>query len=260
MSYFHNLPLALREKMESNSLLKIISGLDNFDKNSVARISKAAGIGGADLIDVACHPDLVELSISASGLPICVSSVEPEMFVDAVKAGASMIEIGNFDSFYPKGRFFDAKEVLDLTIRSKQLVQDVPLSVTVPHILPLDEQAKLALDLVEAGADLIQTEGAVKASLNHPGVLGLIEKAAPSLAAVHTISKSFSEVQCKVPLICASGLSEITVPMALASGAAGVGVGSAINRLTNELEMIAMVKTLREVINAQPRVIHSVSS
>ena len=38
--------------------------------------------------------------------------------------------------------------------------------------------------------------------------------------------------------------------MALATGASGVGVGSAINRLNNDLEMIAMVRTLREAISS----------
>ena len=119
---FRNLPLTLSQKIASRSLLKVISGLNNFDKNSVTLIAQAAGIGGADLIDIACDPDLVRLSIKTSGLPVCVSSVEPELFVDAVKAGASMIEIGNFDSFYPQGRFFDAREVLDLAIKSKRLI------------------------------------------------------------------------------------------------------------------------------------------
>ncbi len=253
---FRNLPLTLSQKIASCSLLKVISGLNNFDQQSVTRIAKAAGLGGADLIDVACDPHLVRLAIKASGLPICVSSVEPELFVEAVRAGASMIEIGNFDSFYPQGRFFNAREVLDLAIQSKKLIKDIPLSVTVPHLLPLDQQAQLAIDLVDVGADIIQTEGSVKATPKNPGVLGLIEKAAPTLAAVQTIFKSFSECQIEVPLICASGLSEATVGMAFASGASGVGVGSVVNRLDSELEMIAMVKNLRTAIDASDRVLN----
>jgi hypothetical protein len=38
--------------------------------------------------------------------------------------------------------------------------------------------------------------------------------------------------------------------MALASGAAGVGVGSAVNRLSDELAMVAVVRGLREAIDA----------
>ena len=61
------------------------------------------------------------------------------------------------------------------------------LSVTVPHVLPMDEQQQLAVDLVDAGADLIQTEGGTSAKPFSAGTLGLIEKAAPTLAAAHSI-------------------------------------------------------------------------
>ena len=248
MSRLQNLPYELHQSFLNNSALKIITGLNNFDKLLVKKVSKAAAIGGADFLDIACASDLVETALENSDLPICVSSVEPNLFPAAIDAGAAMIEIGNFDSFYPKGKFFNAKEVLDLTIQTRKILPDVVLSVTVPHILPLDQQAKLALELVDAGADLIQTEGGTSTSPLKGGCLGLIEKAAPTLAAVHTIHQAFLEVGCTVPLICASGLSEITVPMAFSIGASGVGVVSAINRLDNHLEMIAMIRTLRSSI------------
>ena len=50
-------------------------------------------------------------------------------------------------------------------------------------------------------------------------------------------------------MLCASGLSSVTVAMALAAGAAGVGVGSAINRLQDDLAMVAVVRGLREAID-----------
>ncbi len=62
--------------------------------NNVKLISEAASLGGADLIDIACKPELVEQAIEISSLPVCVSSVEPKLFIDSVKAGASLIEIG----------------------------------------------------------------------------------------------------------------------------------------------------------------------
>ncbi len=251
MSRLSNLPYQLQESFANSSLLKVISGLNNFDQRLVTQIARSASLGGADLLDIACHPELVRAVVECSSdLPICVSSVEPKRFPDAVEAGASIIEIGNFDSFYPQGRFFDADEVIALTQESRKLLPEIVLSVTIPHYLPYDQQSKLALELVLAGADVIQTEGGTSANPSRPGSLGLIEKAAPTLAAVHSISKSFLEENMNVPLICASGLSEVTVPMAFAIGAAGVGVGSAINRLDNELEMIAMVQTLREAVDA----------
>ena len=246
MTRLQQLPAALQHSLEQRSTLKVIAGLMNFDAASVERVARAAGHGGADLIDVACDAELVKLAIeAASGVPVCVSSVEPEQFPAAVSAGAVMVEIGNYDAFYPKGRIFGADEVLELTRRTRFLMPDVVLSVTVPHVLPMDQQEQLAVDLVAAGADLIQTEGGTSAKPFSAGSLGLIEKAAPTLAAAHSISRAVN-----VPVLCASGLSAVTLPMAIAAGATGVGVGSAVNRLEDELAMIAVVRGLREALNS----------
>ena len=161
-----------------------------------------------------------------------------------------MVEIGNYDAFYPLGRIFDAAEVLELTRRTRELLPEVVLSVTVPHGLPLDQQEQLAVDLVTAGADIIQTEGGTSAKPFSAGSLGLIEKAAPTLAAAHSISRALVESGSAAPVLCASGLSAVTVPMAIAAGAAGVGVGSAINKLNDPLAMVAVVRGLREALGA----------
>ena len=250
MTRLQTLPVSLQKSIKNRSLLKVISGLNNFNPESVCLIAKAAGHGGADLLDIACEPKLVELAVEASNIPVCVSSVEPTLFPNAVKAGASIIEIGNFDSFYPDGRFFSADEVLSLASESRRLLPEVCLSVTVPHVLPLDSQAQLALDLVDRGVDLIQTEGGTSSHPLSPGTLGLIEKASPTLAATSAISSALKESHLDVPVICASGLSEVTVPMAISVGANGVGIGSAINKLNTELAMIATVKGLRQALDS----------
>ena len=246
MTRLQQLPAALQQSLVERRTLKVIAGLMNFDAASVARVARAAGHGGADLIDVACDPELVKLAIEASaGVPVCVSSVEPELFPAAVAAGAVMVEIGNFDAFYPQGRLFGADEVLALTRQTRALLPDVVLSVTVPHVLPMDQQEQLAVDLVAAGADLLQTEGGTSAKPFSAGSLGLIEKAAPTLAAAHSISRAVD-----VPVLCASGLSAVTLPMAIAAGASGVGVGSAVNRLQDELAMVAVVRALRDALGS----------
>ena len=250
MTRLQTLPVSLQKSIQNRSLLKVISGLNNFNAESVSRIAKAAGIGGADLLDVACEPELVQMALETSYLPVCVSSVEPKLFPDAVKAGASIIEIGNFDSFYPDGRFFSANEVLALAVESRRLLPEVVLSVTVPHILPLDSQAQLALDLVDVGVDLIQTEGGTSSHPISPGTLGLIEKASPTLAGTFAIFSALRESNNLVPIICASGLSEVTVPMAISVGANGVGIGSVVNKLNSELAMIATVKAIRHSLNS----------
>ncbi len=246
MTRLQQLPVALRHSLEQRSTLKVIAGLMNFDSASVARVARAAGHGGADLIDVACDPELVRLAITESGgVPVCVSSVEPEQFPAALAAGAVMVEIGNYDAFYPQGRVFEAEEVLALTRQTRALLPEVVLSVTVPHVMPMDQQEQLAIDLVAAGADLIQTEGGTSAKPFSASSLGLIEKAAPTLAAAHSISRVVD-----VPVLCASGLSAVTLPMAIAAGASGVGVGSAVNRLSEELAMVAVVRSMREALGS----------
>ncbi|MDK3155716.1 DUF561 domain-containing protein [Kamptonema cortianum] len=231
----------LQSAFAQGTALKVISGLTNFDPAKVASVVKAADRGGATFVDIAADPGLVRMCRELANLPICVSAVEPEQFVAAVQAGADLIEIGNYDAFYAQGRRFEAAEVLQLTQQTRSLLPQITLSVTVPHILPLDQQVQLAEQLVKLGADIIQTEGGTSSNPNHAGTLGIIEKAAPTLAAAYEISRAVS-----VPVLCASGISSVTAPMAIASGAAGVGVGSAINRLNDEVAMVAAVRSLVE--------------
>jgi len=237
------LPANLQCALDQGRALKIISGLTNFDPLRVSAVVKAATQGKATFIDIAAKPELVHLAKRFTALPICVSAVEPVQFVPAVEAGADLIEIGNFDAFYASGRRFEAAEVLDLTHQTKALLPSIPLSVTVPHILELDQQVQLAEQLVSAGADLIQTEGGNSSQPTHAGTLGLIEKAAPTLAAASEISRAVS-----VPVLCASGLSSVTAPLAIAAGASGIGVGSAVNQLDNEIAMVAVVRSLVEAL------------
>lgn len=235
----------LNAALEQGMALKVISGLNNFDRDRVAAVVNAADQGGATFVDIAADPDLIRMVKRLTSLPVCVSAVEPAKLVAAMEAGADLVEIGNFDSFYAQGIRFEAAEVLAITRETRRLLPSVTLSVTVPHILELDQQVQLAEALVNAGADLIQTEGGTSSAPVHAGTLGLIEKAAPTLAAAYEIARVVN-----VPVLCASGLSSVTVPLAIAAGAAGVGIGSAINKLSSEIEMIAVVRSLVEALAA----------
>lgn len=250
MSMHPNLATAF----QNQDVLKVISGLNNFDRAKVSQVIQAASAGGATFVDIAADAELVKMAKEISSLPVCVSAVDPEAFVPCVEAGADLIEIGNFDAFYAQGRRFEAEEVLALTQQTRQLLPNITLSVTVPHILAVDEQVELAMRLVEAGADIIQTEGGTSSTPTHSGTLGLIEKATPTLAAASSISQVVS-----VPVLCASGLSNVTVPMAIAAGASGVGVGSAINQLNDEVAMVATVRSLVEALATVQRrsIVHS---
>lgn len=238
----------LQSAVAQRRAIKIISGLNNFDIAHVTAVVKAAEQGGATFVDIAADADLIRTVRQSIQLPICVSAVEPEKFVEAVAAGADLIEIGNFDSFYAQGLQFSAKDVLELTQQTRALLPTITLSVTVPHILELDQQVQLAQDLVKAGATLIQTEGGTSSDPSHSGTLGLMEKAAPTLAAAYEISRSVD-----IPVLCASGLSNVTAPLAIAAGASGIGVGSAVNRLNDPLAMVAAVRSLVESL---PQSVH----
>nr|AFK34959.1 unknown [Lotus japonicus] len=219
--------------------LKIISGLHNFDKDNVASVVTAADKGGATHVDIACDPELVKLAISLTSCPVCVSSVDPATFPAAVEAGALMVEIGNYDSFYEKGVVFTPEQILILTKETRRLLPSIALSVTVPHTLSLPDQVKLAELLEQESVDIIQTEGGKCSNPTKSGILGLIEKATPTLAAAYSISRAV-----KIPVMCSSGLSAVTAPMAITAGAAGVGVGSAVNRLNDVVAMIAEVRSI----------------
>ncbi len=234
----------LSHAFQQRKTLKVISGLNNFDIANVTAVVRAAQRGGATFVDIAADCNLIRHVRSLIDLPICVSAVDPKLLAEAVDAGADLVEIGNFDSFYVQGRRFEAPEVLELTHQTRFLLPYVTLSVTVPHILPLDQQVQLAEVLVEAGADIIQTEGGTSSHPTHAGTLGLIEKAAPTLASAYSIARAVN-----IPVLCASGLSDVTIPMAIAAGASGVGVGSAINKLDDEIAMIAVVRRLVEALS-----------
>lgn len=192
---------------------KVISGLHNFDLELVKSVAWAAENGGASHVDIACRSDLVKAAKSVCSLPICVSSITPSAFVEAVDAGADMVEIGNFDSFYREGREFSAADVLTMTLEVRKLLPTIPLSVTIPHTMALNEQIVLAQNLQKCGADIIQTEGKFSANVAGMGVQELIEIASPTLAAAYAISRAVT-----IPVMCASGLTDVTVPMALAAG------------------------------------------
>lgn len=235
----------LQAALDQGRALKIISGLNNFRIDNVMAVARAAQLGGATFLDMAADARLVRAVRQQVDLPICVSAVEVEKFRAPIAAGADLIEIGNFDAFYAQGIRFEADEVLALTHQTRAEFPDIMLSVTVPHILTLDAQVQLAEALVKAGADVIQTEGGTSSQPGHSGTLGLMEKAAPTLAAAYEISRAVS-----VPVLCASGLSDVTVGLAIAAGASGVGVGSAVNKLNDEVAMVAAVRRLAEAMNA----------
>lgn len=219
--------------------LKIISGLKNFDSANVGNVAWAASNGGASLVDIACNADLVQMVKSLCAIPVCVSSINPHDFVDAVRAGADMVEIGNFDGFYEEGMDFPAEDVIRMAEETRRLLPGVPMSVTIPHRLTLSDQVTLAKYLELIGTDIIQTEGKVGVANEREGLAGVVQRATPTLTAASAISKAV-----RIPVLCASGLTDVTAPLALAAGASGVGIGTMVNKLTNREDMLRAVVSI----------------
>ena len=61
----------------------------------------------------------------------------------------------------------------------------------------------------------------------------MLETASVSIANTIELARNVD-----IPVMTASGLTTTTVPMAFAAGASAVGVGSCVNKLKSEIEMI----------------------
>ncbi|KAK9936740.1 hypothetical protein M0R45_013566 [Rubus argutus] len=206
------LPLKRRASFTTKALVSTTkeSVLNDFHERRALKIIQVCRI----LTKKMLHQSLL-LRNSLTSLPVCVSSVDPAAFPAAVEAGALMVEIGNYDSFYEMGVIFTPQQILNLAKETKRILPSVALSVTVPHTLSLPDQA--CRDARAGRVDIIQTEGGKCSKPSQSGVLGLIEKATPTLAAAYSISRAV-----KIPVMCSSGLSAVTAPMAITAGAAGV--------------------------------------
>jgi thiamine monophosphate synthase len=64
------------------------------------------------------------------------------------------------------------------------------------------------------------------------------------LAATAAISQAVN-----IPTMAASGISSVTAPLAIAAGASGVGVGSAVNKLNSDIAMLAAVRQIHEAMS-----------
>lgn len=51
-------------------LVKVISGLNKFDADLVAKVARAAAAGGGTHIDIACDPELVRVAKAVSNVPV----------------------------------------------------------------------------------------------------------------------------------------------------------------------------------------------
>ena len=220
----------LREKRA----VKIIAGINNFDTDNVAKVCRAAQMGHASAVDIAA-------ARANTKLPIFVSSIHPFELADAAKWGADAIEIGNFDALYKNGKSFTCDEVYEIVLETMSLVSryNTFVCATIPGNQDIRDQIDLVKNLEILGVDLIQTEGLKQITNSSNPSIHLINYAENTIANTMELLNHTS-----LPIMSASGISAKTAPLAFASGASAIGVGSAVNKLETEVEMAAAVMSI----------------
>ncbi len=238
---------SFKKDLAAKRAVKIIAGIDNFDIDRVKSVVIAADRAKASAVDVSANEEIIKMAKENTTLPVFVSSIVPEDLAMAVKAGADAIEIGNFDALYKKGMRMSAMEILDIVKEALALIKksNVFVCVTVPGHIAIADQINLAKELEALNVDLIQTEGAATVEAQSEGARGLLETAEVSIANTIELARNV-----EIPVMTASGLTTTTVPMALAAGASAVGVGSCVNKLKSDIEMIAAATAIVESVES----------
>ena len=63
------------------------------------------------------------------------------------------------------------------------------------------------------------------------------------------LNVNIAGLSLKNPVMTASGITTTTAPLAFASGASAIGVGSCVNKLNSTIAMIAVVRSLVESVS-----------
>ncbi len=242
----------LREKRA----VKIIAGINNYDIENVAKVCRASQKAHASAVDIACDKEVYETARKNTKLPIFVSSVHPFELLEAVKWGADAIEIGNFDALYKEGQSFSDEEVYDIVLETMNLTESYNpfICVTIPGCIDISKQIELAKKLEILGVDLIQTEG-LKADTNSTNPSAHLVSYAEA-----TIANTLELIQhTSLPIMTASGITPKTAPLAFASGASAVGVGSAVNKLDSEVAMCATIMAIVSTVAGRNSIIKEIS-
>ncbi len=235
----------LQDAVSRKQAVKVIAGIDNFDLANVLTLVQAATMGRATAVDIAARPDIVAEVRRQTSLAVFASCINPETLLAAAEAGVDVVELGNYDALYAEGLFFTYDEILKLARETVARVAGKALvSVTIPGHLSMATQIHMAKALESLGVDFIQTEGAARVLSIEPQIQPLTpeEKAAVTLRNTEMLAQ-----HTVVPLITASGIHEGNVREAFLTGAAAVGIGSAVKRLeTLDAMTEAICRIMRE--------------
>ncbi len=231
----------VRKALKSRSALKVISGINNTNIDSVIKIVQAADLSQATYVDIAANPRLVDNVKHLSNLPICISSINPLDIYNCLIAGADIIEIGNYDFFYKNSLYLTAEQILSLVLEVKLFAGNVDICVTIPYHISLSSQLELAKELEIVGVNLIQTEGVAnlcefKYLNSNLDISNINNTFLPSLLSTYMISKVI-----KTPIITASGCKNLVSSVAFNYGASGIGLGSSLKKYQNITDMVKYI-------------------
>nr|YP_009399666.1 hypothetical protein [Digenea simplex]ARW69485.1 hypothetical protein [Digenea simplex] len=232
----------LNKLFDSNCVIKVIAGINNSNISQIVKIAKAAEMSKGTYIDIIANPGVVKVIKSISSIPICVSSINPIDLYNCVLAGADLVEIGNFDTFYSKGIYLSRTKILQLAQEVKFLVPYVDVCVTIPYHLSLNDQVNLAQDLESLGISILQTEGL--STKNKLDMLSLykdiicdsISKSSFSFLSTYIISQKVT-----IPVIASSSIKSLSSSVAIFYGASGIGIGSSINKKNDLFDMCTYI-------------------
>ena len=235
--------------LKNKNFVKVISGIRNYDKQKTISTALAAESGGASALDICDDPEIIKTVRSSVELPLFVSSIDPLRLIAAVSLGADVLEIGNYESFYKEGKMFTPREILEIfQFVRKSVTKDALICCTVPATIEVENQIKLAKELINSGLDILQTESF---SGDIPDTERKDQSYLDILKAASTLTNTI-ELRKVLPatnIITASGITPITAPLAISMGANGIGVGTYINSLSTQFEMTKRVKEVVGSVN-----------
>jgi hypothetical protein len=130
--------------LDEKRLLKVISGITNYDMNKVRKIVGSAQIAGADLVDICDDENIIREMKECFDIQLCVSSVDVEKLKKADLLGVAMLELGNYEALHAQGIYYSAAEVFEMAREIMAFEPKALVSITVPGHLEVKEQVELA--------------------------------------------------------------------------------------------------------------------
>nr|YP_009398004.1 hypothetical protein [Gredgaria maugeana]ARW67190.1 hypothetical protein [Gredgaria maugeana] len=230
--------ITLYNSFKSKKVIKVIAGIQNTNMYHIAQIASAANLANASYLDISANVKIVKFLKSFSSLPLCISSIDPIDIYNCISAGADLVEIGNYDTFYNNGIYINSCQLIQLVKEIKYLIGNIDICVTIPYHLNLVEQIILAQNLKDLGVNILQTEGVFINSLSKK-MPRLTNSLSSSL-----ISTYFLSNYVDIPVITSSEVTSFSASVAMQYGAYGIGIGSAIK---NNSSVIHMVNCINEV-------------